>query len=117
MSNYVTRLGLYLGSSLGFLTRRAHDDTSTMIAIRRVVTDSEGEHVQIEVKVTKNHAKRTTYAYGHVHLSPEQADKMALALTKAHPKWDGTYTTSPRDDRERAREFYGLTEAEARDYL
>lgn len=117
LSRYITNVGLYLGSTLGFRTQsHTNNETTTLVAVRRVVTQDEGEHVQMEVRVTRHHAKRDVTSYGYIHLSPEQAAQMAKALTEIEPRASGDHFPheAMRVHADLMAQHYGLTPAQVR---
>jgi hypothetical protein len=82
---------------------------TTMLDVRRVKTDTQGEHVQIAVTVEKHHTKRTVSQYGYLSLTPDQVPTLIAALTKLHPPYDPLKRIQSSDADDRA--FYGLESA------
>jgi hypothetical protein len=83
--------------------------TTTILDVRRVDTENDGEHVQIAVEVQTHYTKRTNTASGYIQLKPEDVPYLITALTKLHPKYNPSNTHrqwSVRNTEER--EFYGL---------
>jgi hypothetical protein len=90
------------------ISQDSRTNSTTVLEVRRVDTENDGEHVQIAVEVQTHHTKRTNTASGYIRLGPEDVPYLITALTKLHPKYDPTKTRvwSMRNDEER--EFYGL---------
>jgi hypothetical protein len=92
------------------ISQDSHSNTATTILdVRRVDTENDGEHVQIAVEVQTHYARRTNTASGYICLKPEEVPYLITALTKLHPKYDPSNAHRPWSTRAtEEREFYGL---------
>lgn len=87
MFNPITKLGLYLTSSL--LVRTTRDSDSASLECRRVRHDDGREEVQLSVKISTTGPKGgVNTKYGYLSLNAEQAAALSRALLKTSPKWD-----------------------------
>jgi hypothetical protein len=99
------------GNALRIIQTRsgAFDRITTEIQARRVNPQGgPGEHVQLEIAVTKHGEKRNTTQHASVSLSPEVAAFLVTALSKTiTPDMTASHLSLTERDT-LAREFYGL---------
>lgn len=104
----------------GALQIEQHFDSSlrenrsfTKMSVRRVVNDTDGEHVQISIELGKvDSAGRIRSVHGSLNLPAEIADVLVIACKKVHPKRTASqyakHERLPMDERQRIEAaFYG----------
>jgi len=103
-----------LGVSMGHVVFKTQDrDSGTKLSIRRVKPQSEAEHVQIEVEITRIGEKRTNSYHGYVELPVDMVAPFVAALSKVQPPHDSSkaYKSISDSDKEWA-DFYGIDKPE-----
>jgi len=110
----MTQISLYLGSIPNF-ANVDHDGGKTSMNVRRVKPKGGAEHVQIEIEIVSRGPRRTMRRHGTFRLSPEEADKLVIALTRTQPEVDEAPQmydfSTPYGEREKLwTAFYGIKE-------